>query len=66
MCAVSVKFVFDNDIDVLNNPAGEYKDLVEYVRNMTEIIAQLIIAPPLYKLYNNKLSRDFVKNTKVE
>ena len=62
---VPLKFVYDNDVDVLDKHSEEYAGFVRAIVSQIGIIAKLMAAPPLYRLYNNKLSRDFVKNEKV-
>ena len=57
--------MFDNDIDVLDDFSGKYTGFVKALHNLIEVMARLVSAPPLYKLYNNKLSQDFVENSKV-
>lgn len=52
-------------IDVLNDPSGQFKKLVDSIGLHFDAMGQLVAAPPLYKLYNNKISRDFVQSRKV-
>ena len=63
--AVSAKFVYGNDADVLVAPSEDYKNLVDAISLTLEVVSRLLVSPPLYKLYNNKLSKDFVKSQKV-
>ena len=68
LCLLSIvplKFVFDNDVDVLDSHSEEYAGFVRSVVSQIEMLARLMTAPPFYRLYNNKLSQDFVKNVKV-
>ena len=58
--------MFDNDVDVLDNHSEEYAGFVRAVVSQVEILTRLITAPPLYRLYSNKLSRDFVISSKVK
>ena len=57
--------MFDNDVDVLNNPSEEYNGFVRAVVTQLELAGKMISLPPWYRLYNNKLSRDFARSSKV-
>lgn len=59
---VSAKFVYDSDIDVTNS---EYREFVQAICSSFEIIGRLLAELPFYKLYNNQLSQEFIKNQKV-
>ena len=63
--SVSAKFVYGNDITVVSNPTGEYKDFVKAVADFFEVISRTTTEPPLYKLYNNQLARLFKEATTV-
>ena len=58
---VSAKFVYNADIDALDNPTDETKRFIEGVTLVFDCLGKLIVEPPLYKLYPNKLYRDFKK-----
>ena len=62
---VSANFTFGNNIDVLTSPSKEELDFVDGLALSTDALGRLMTESPLYKLYNNKLSRDFVKGSKV-
>ncbi len=63
--AVSAKFVYDSDISIVGNPAGEYKEFVDAIAGFFDVVSRMLVEPPLYKLYNSELSRKFVECQKV-
>ena len=62
---MSANFTFGHNINVLSNPSREDQEFVDGIKLSFEAIGRLIIEFPFYKLYNNKLSQDFVKGQKV-
>ena len=61
----SAKFVYGSDVKLVTDASEEYSEYVKAIDTLMHIFYRLIIELPLYKLYNNKLSRDFIKATKV-
>ena len=53
----SAKFVYGNDIVVVSNPTGEYKDFIKAIATFFEVMSRTVAELPFYKLYNNKLAR---------
>ena len=66
LIAVSAKFVFNNDITVVSNPTGEYKEFVRAIGMLFEVVSQLTSGVlPLYKLYNNNLAKMYQESMTV-
>ena len=65
LCTVSAKFVFDDDLHVFDNPTADTEQFIEGVTLCFDCFGKMIIEPPLYKLYPNKLYRDFKKGVMV-
>ena len=63
--AVSAKFVYNTDFHALKNPTEEIEQFIEAVSLFFDCIGRLTVEPPLYKLYPNKLYRDFNKALRV-
>ena len=63
--AVSAKFVYNIDFHALENPTEESEQFVEAVSLFLDCLGRMIVEPPLYKLYPNKLYRDFNKALRV-
>ena len=63
--AVSAKFVFGTDIKVVTECSEEYQDFVREFGNLIDMFNRLTVELPLYKLYDNKLSRDFKRIIEV-
>lgn len=57
--------MFDNDINVVSNPTGEYKDFVNAINTLFEVIGKLLTELPLYKLYDNQVARMYKEATMV-
>ena len=57
--------MFNTDLHALDEPTEETEQFIEAVQLFFECIGKLIVEPPLYKLYPNKLYRDFNKSLKV-
>ena len=62
---VSAKFVFDTDLHVFDNPTRETEQFIEGVTLCFDCFGKMLVEPPLYKLYPNKLFRDFKKGIMV-
>lgn len=62
---VSAKFVYDTDIHAFDNPTEETEEFIDAVALFFSSLGRLFIEPPLFKLYKNKLYRDFSKSFKV-
>jgi hypothetical protein len=52
-------------VNVVADASEEYKEYVKAIDTLMHIFYRLVLELPLYKLYNNKLSRDFMKAVKV-
>ena len=63
--AVSAKFMYNTELDVFNNPSKETEQFIDGVTFLFESIAKVMTEPPLYKIYPNKLYRDFKRNITV-
>ena len=64
--SVSAKFVFGNDMSMVANPSKEDQEFIDAVSVLIGIFTRLISELPLYKLYDNKLAREFKEATKVK
>lgn len=62
---VSAKFVYGSDMNVVTKQSEEYKEFVEAIDTLMHIFYRLLVELPLYKLYNNKLARDFIGAVEV-
>lgn len=62
---VSAKFVYNDDLHVFDNPTDESEEFIKAVELFFNCIGRIVIEPPLYKLYPNKLYQDFDKSIKV-
>lgn len=58
---VSAKFLYNTDLHVFDNPSEETEQFIYGVTLLFESIGKLGFEPPLYKIYPNKLYRDFKK-----
>jgi len=56
--AVSAFSVFGTTWDVVANPTDEDVQFMAAVNFLFEMITRMAVELPLYKVYNNKLSRD--------
>ena len=57
--------MFNTDLHALDEPTEVTEQFIEAVQLFFECIGKLIVEPPLYKFYPNKLYRDFNKSLKV-
>ena len=64
--SVSAKFVFGNDLSVVANPSKEDQEFIDAVSTFIALVWQVIAELSLYKIYNNKLSKDFMESVKVD
>lgn len=62
---VSAKFVYGADVDALVNPTEETERFIEGVALILGNLNKMAVEPPLYKIYQNKLYRDYKKAFKV-
>lgn len=62
---VSAKFIYNTDVDALVNPTEETERFIEGVTLQFDCYSRLVVDPPIYKIYHNKLYRDFRKAYKV-
>lgn len=58
---VSAKFVFDADLHVFDSPTKDTEQFIEGVTLCFDCFGKMIVEPPFYKLYPNRLFRDFRK-----
>lgn len=58
---VSAKFVFDTDLHVFDSPTSDTEKFIEGVTLCFDCFGKMIVEPPFYKLYPNRLFRDFRK-----
>ena len=58
---VSAKFVFDTDLHVFDSPTRDTEQFIKGVTLCFDCFGKMIVEPPFYKLYPNKLFRDFRK-----
>ena len=63
--SVSAKFVFGNDMSVVANPSKEDQEFIDAVSTFIALVWRVLTELPLYKIYNNKLSKDFMESVKV-
>ena len=57
--------MYNTDLNVFNNPSEETEQFIEGVNLIFECLGKLLIEPPLYKIYPNKLFRDVKKGYTV-
>lgn len=62
---VSAKFVYNIDLHVFENPTEETEQFIKGVTTLFDCFAKLFVEPPLYKIYPNKLYRDYKTATMV-
>lgn len=62
---MSGKFVFDADLYAFDNPSEDTENFIEGVTLCFDCFGKMLVEPPLYKLYPNKLFRDFRKGITV-
>ena len=62
---MSAKFVYNADVDALVNPTKETEEFIEGVTLVLGSLSRLIVEPPLYKIYETKLHKDFKRGYKV-
>ena len=65
MCIVASLTVYGSEMDAVVNPTPEDEEFIAAVARIFELEVELIVSLPLYKLYDNKLSRDFRAAFKV-
>ena len=65
MCIVSVMTTFGSDWNVVANPTEKEEEFIAAVSRFIGLVFRLSFELPLYKLYDNKLSRDFKAAYKV-
>ena len=63
--AVSAKFVFDADLHAFDSPTKDTEQFIEGVTLCFNCFGRMLVEPPFYKLYPNKLFRDFRKGIMV-
>ena len=57
--------MYNTDFHALKNPTEESEQFIEAVSLFFDCVGRLAVEPPLYKLYPNKLYRDFNKAVRV-
>lgn len=62
---VSAKFVFDTDLYAFDSPTKATEQFIEGVTLCFDCFGKMLVEPPLYKLYPNKLFRDFRRGIMV-
>lgn len=63
---MSAKFVYNADVDALVNPTEETEHFIKGITLIFDCLNKMVVEPPLYKLYQNKLYRDFKEGYKVQ
>lgn len=63
--AVSAKFVFDADLHAFDSPTKDTEQFIEGVTLCFDCFGRMLVEPPFYKIYPNKLFRDFRKGIMV-
>jgi len=51
--------VYGRDIDAVTNPNPEDEVFIQAVADVFDFEVRVALSLPLYKIYDNKLSRDF-------
>ena len=62
---MSAKFVYDVDLYAYDNPSEETEQFIEAIDLSFDLLIKMIFEPPLYKLYPNKVYRDWKKIIEV-
>ncbi len=62
---VSSKFTFDSDLRVMENSSLETKEFVDAINFQISTVGRMTTELPLFRLYKNKLSRDFTEAVDV-
>ena len=57
--------MYQSDMTVVTNPTEEAKEFMKAIDVYIELFHKLSVSIPFYKVYNNKLSRDFTKAAAV-
>ena len=57
--------MYNTDLRVFDNPSEETKQFIEAISLFFECTGKLMVEPPLYKIYPNKLYRDMRKTFMV-
>ena len=57
--------MFDTDLHVFDSPTRDTEQFIEGVTLCFDCFGKMIVEPPFYKLYPNKLFRDFRKGIMV-
>ena len=65
MYVVSSLTVFGSDVDVVANPTPENEEFIVAVHSIFQLFSDIVVSLPLYKIYDNKVSRDFKAAAKV-
>lgn len=62
---MSAKFIYNSDLHAFDAPSDETEGFIKAIRHSFDLLLRLIYEPPLYKLYPNKLYRDWKKTGEV-
>ena len=57
--------MFDADLHVFDNPTRDTEEFIEAIKLLFDCFGKIMVEPPFYKLYPNKLYRDFKKGLMV-
>ena len=61
----TAKFVYNVDLQVFNNPSEESEEFMAAIKLLFDCFFKLLIEPPFFKLYPNKVYRDLKKGFTV-
>ena len=59
------KIVYDADIQVFDHPSEESEEFMTAIKLLFDCMFKLLIEPPFFKLYPNKVYRDLKKGFTV-
>ena len=63
--SATAKIVYNADLQVFDNPTEETEEFLAAIKLISNSIFKLLIEPPFFKLYRNKVYRDIEKGFTV-
>ena len=61
----TAKIVFNADLQVFDNPTEETEQFIGAIKLIFDCIFKVVVEPPFFKLYPNKVYRDLKKGFTV-
>ena len=61
----TAKIVYNADLQVFDNPSKETEEFIAAIKLIFDCLFNLLLEPPLFKLYPNKVYRDIQKGFTV-